>query len=1049
MNPELAAFRSVDFHGVRRLKEVWQDGPRAEDILHSTAMESYKDAIDRLRERGENQCGLVFTGPAGSGKTHLLGQIRKHALANDNYFVLVNCTDILHFWPTLALQYLQSLQQEYLTPGGSKQTQIEVVLGTLMDRISKSVSAGTLLELYTMERDDLVRLASEVVASLRVPYWTRMKRHGTVRALFYLHSGEQALSDLAYAYLQGQTLDSIPEVTGVNLGGANSPPEVVSDLAWLMSLSRPTVLAFDQFDPIITQHRLLAADENHESHAVIVGLVNGLMSLMEKLARTQPILGLLESSWETLHKYGLDSATDRFEPAIPLAPPRRSRDVYRSIVVQRLERAYAAKNFKLHNPPWPIEESFFDSLEGLIPRDVLKRCELHRQQCLAAGTVSALQSYQQGFGPPPPPPPPNGLQEAFLELVGAANVEGMKGEDNEDRLGQLLSEVCKLFRQELPSDPDIDFEIDTEFNESKQYKSLHVRLARLFRKESDREEHLCLRVLEKKHHAAFQCRLRAALTMSGVKEGLPGRALVVLRNAPIPGGPTTEKLAREFHGSGGRIETLLDEDLKVILALPKLQGLYPDKFEEWQRQAKPLSHTQLFKKLVPDWLGSKSPPRPEPPIPPVAPVPDRTGRQSEPTVTRHSTSQATPTKAILIGLRDGLPSSPVEIPPLDLTRHVVIRAGSGGGKTVLLKRLVEEAALAGVSSIVIDSARDLSYLGDSWPESPDGWLVDDAERARRYKQDVKVCIWTPGRADGRPMFLSPLPDFRKSFDDQYEFDQAIQIATSGLGDRLAKRRNSAQAMAVLQAAVKHFGASRGHELKAFADLLQELPDSAMPNISKAPKLARDMGDELHALILRDPMLSPSGKPVDIGELFGAGGGVPTVSVISLFALSDLSSQAAFIGRLGLAIFEWIRRNPTVNGIRGLFVIDEAAPFLPRYSSESKAALLLLCQQARKYGVGLLMATQNPKDLDYNATAQFSTQFFGTANQPQVVSFIREVMEGRGMRSLNPGVLKPGEFYVSSPSMTQPIKLRAPMCLSWHPRNRTLTDEEILELARRC
>jgi hypothetical protein len=273
----------------------------------------------------------------------------------------------------------------------------------------------------------------------------------------------------------------------------------------------------------------------------------------------------------------------------------------------------------------------------------------------------------------------------------------------------------------------------------------------------------------------------------------------------------------------------------------------------------------------------------------------------------------------------------------------------------------------------------------------------------------------------------------------------VQIATDGLGGLLVTGCNRTQALAVLQVATTHFAQQHQHDLRAFAELLQELPESATPNISRSRKLAQEMGDQLNALILRDPMLSTSGQPIDIGELFGTTGGPPTVSVISLFALNDLSAQAAFIGRLAMAVFDWIRRNPARDGLRGLFVVDEAAPFLPRSSSESKDALMLLCQQ---YGVGLLLATQNPMDLDYNATAQFATQFFGTANQPQVVRFIEDVMEQRGLRNLNPSALKPGWFYVSAPSLKQPVKLQAPMCFSWHPRNRTLTDDEILERVRR-
>ncbi len=130
------------------------------------------------------------------------------------------------------------------------------------------------------------------------------------------------------------------------------------------------------------------------------------------------------------------------------------------------------------------------------------------------------------------------------------------------------------------------------------------------------------------------------------------------------------------------------------------------------------------------------------------------------------------------------------------------------------------------------------------------------------------------------------------------------------------------------------------------------------------------------------------------------------------------------------------------------MLDEAARFLPRNNAESKPGLMLLAQQARKYGLGLILATQNPKDLDYNATANFATQIFGTANAPQVVKYIREAMEQRGLTGLNPGQLKTGQFFCATPSLDRPVRLQAPMCLSRHPHNVLLSDEEILDRALR-
>jgi DNA helicase HerA-like ATPase len=172
------------------------------------------------------------------------------------------------------------------------------------------------------------------------------------------------------------------------------------------------------------------------------------------------------------------------------------------------------------------------------------------------------------------------------------------------------------------------------------------------------------------------------------------------------------------------------------------------------------------------------------------------------------------------------------------------------------------------------------------------------------------------------------------------------------------------------------------------------------------------------------------------------------SILSIFALPDIETQARFIGRVAAVLFNWIRRNPDPGGrpMRGLFVLNEAADFLPRKNAASKPGLMLLARQARKYGLGLILATQNPMDLDYNATANFSTQIFGKANTPQVVAFIQKEIEQRGLPRVNPGELKTGQFYCATPSLGRPVRFQAALCLNAHPRNIQLRDEDILSRA---
>lgn len=86
----------------------------------------------------------------------------------------------------------------------------------------------------------------------------------------------------------------------------------------------------------------------------------------------------------------------------------------------------------------------------------------------------------------------------------------------------------------------------------------------------------------------------------------------------------------------------------------------------------------------------------------------------------------------------------VDLPTAVLPGHNAIIASAGSGKTVLLRRIVEEAALARVPAIVIDPNNNFSRLGDAWPEAPSGFTEDDRAKAKRYAATVDVIVRTPG-----------------------------------------------------------------------------------------------------------------------------------------------------------------------------------------------------------------------------------------------------------------------------------------------------------------
>jgi DNA helicase HerA-like ATPase len=139
-------------------------------------------------------------------------------------------------------------------------------------------------------------------------------------------------------------------------------------------------------------------------------------------------------------------------------------------------------------------------------------------------------------------------------------------------------------------------------------------------------------------------------------------------------------------------------------------------------------------------------------------------------------------------------------------------------------------------------------------------------------------------------------------------------------------------------------------------------------------------------------------------------------------------------------------------MKGLLVVDEARDFIPSVrSTPCKDSLMRVAAQARKYGFGLLMATQNPTDIDHKAAGQCATQFFGRAASPNVVDAMRQAIEERGGSAPDLTQLGKGQFYFSSSESERykrPVRIQVPICLSYHPDGITLSENDILIRARR-
>ena len=344
----------------------------------------------------------------------------------------------------------------------------------------------------------------------------------------------------------------------------------------------------------------------------------------------------------------------------------------------------------------------------------------------------------------------------------------------------------------------------------------------------------------------------------------------------------------------------------------------------WLRERRPASKTALFKSIFPD--TDESPTRDtscptdgatganghcvgigqgrKPNGANGAPHPHPPGTASHRTTTKAASS-------ISLGTSPGTGES-IDMRLEDLRRHTAIFAGSGSGKTVLIRRLVEECALAGVLSIVLDPNNDLARLGTPWPQPPAGWREGDAERAQRYFAGTEVVIWTPRRTTGRPLAFQPMGDLSAVTDDADDFAIAIDNAVATLLPRSGLPKSGAKAdqgQAVLREALHHFVRNGGSGLKAFLSYLGDLP-ADVSSIADAGKIAHGMAQTLIAATVNDPLFGGEGRPVDPGVLLTPSPGkTARVSVISLIGLPNDDQRQSFVNQLQMALFAWAKKNP--------------------------------------------------------------------------------------------------------------------------------------------
>jgi len=432
----------------------------------------------------------------------------------------------------------------------------------------------------------------------------------------------------------------------------------------------------------------------------------------------------------------------------------------------------------------------------------------------------------------------------------------------------------------------------------------------------------------------------------------------------------------------------------------------------------------------------------------------------------------------------------------DLCTHAVIVGMTGSGKTGLAVALLEEAAIDGIPVIAIDPKGDLGNLLLTFPSldaaSFRPW-IDEAEAARhghtpdaeaqsvadrwraglaewgqpperiaRFAAAADRAIYTPGSRAGRPLALlrSLGAPAAAVVADEEALRERVQSTASGLFGLLGIDADPLRSREHILVATLLDRAWRDGEDFDLARLIASVQKPPLERVGVLDLESFFPAKERAqlALALNNLAASPTfaawneGEPLDAARLLYTEDGRPRLSILSIAHLSD--AERMFVVTLVLSeLVSWMRAQSGTSSLRALLYMDEVFGFFPPVANPpAKTPMLTLLKQARAYGLGVVLATQNPVDLDYKGLSNAGTWFLGRLSTERDKARVIEGLEGvaagagfdRASLDATLSALPPRTFLLRNVHEDEPVVFQSRWALSYLAG--PLTREQIRKLA---
>ena len=1056
-------------HSITWEDDLWRADPVDVPEIHAKARQKFNDLLTTVTSGygyHVQERILLFHGQSGAGKTHLLRALRTDShRTGQSYFGYAQMTpDVQNYADFYLRRLVHSLEKPYNPDRFG-----ESALSRLTNRMvlnSEVISSSDVDKLRDATLDDkqlarlILRLADQIVACDK--FQTRELDINIVRALLYLQRHDPRIDQRVRQYLNGRQLTPIAHEAVSALdpnNGEDRSFEIIAALGALVWTVDRAALVFciDQVEDL----RFFDNAEDRFQRAV-----RDLIQIANRLTNAIIIISCLEDFYGQVRSLVAQSYIDRIEKSGPvLLRESRTPEEARLIISKRLAYQSELNGAGMSFPDASqfFGPQFFEEFGGLSTRRLLE----HAQSRLREATSTEGDERE---AEPEKPSFISTLAQALGQAIGFGQDQEAPAALSAVQFREMWERFANESEAEMPPDDQELVDVLSAallLARDEWGRAIEVTVKRL-----ELGDELPAFDLTVRHRTGFANDVRVFLcnrpTQGGglkrqldkVLTAMQGKPCFMLRASDFPPNKKnqTAQAFRKFRDGGGRQLLVPIPEWERMMTVREFTAHHRGDagMTQWLEGSKPLSSLiSIIHLLRLDLLG-----RPVPRLvakdmdDPQSSLDGFGGGAAQPAASDESSGEpglaanddelpmsvildenGSYGASILSGREIGNLGRPVRLNKSVLKRHAAYLGGSGSGKTTLALSLIEQLLLRGIPAVMIDRKGDLAGYAN-----PEVWRANENDtpdrRAEREKlaDAIDVAVYTPGRASGRPISITLLPNGINELPD-HEQQLLANLSAAALGEMLHLKNSAThqKQSGVLSVALRVLGSLSTSEV-TLADLIRLLEDEhpeltdQTQRMDPSGKLRRDLVAQLDSLRLRNAALfEGGGESLRMESLLGLGRyqrpNRTRLSVIYTGFLGDNENILFWVSQFLSEALRFCQRNPN-DELQAVVMFDEADLYIPANSKPATAEpLQSLLKRARSAGLGMMLATQSPGDLDYKSRDQITSWFIGRVREDTALRKLKAAFQSES--GLDPATALPGqtvgEFHLVQEGLVRPMK----------------------------